>query len=252
MANERYTEELVRDHFKNDPLFNIIKFEDQKTTNPKAKKCLSTASKSLTGKAGSPEFIITAPAFPDDIVIVECKADAKFHESKNKDSPSAYAVDGILHYAKFLSSEYNVLSIAVSGEKKHKVKISSFYLKKGETTYEERDRNLLNIYSYIAIFKGESQAKEIENELITRIAIDLNKELNDYSIVEYERCTLISAILLALQDEGFKTSYIAYARTKNLEPRPSRVAKAIVDGIKRVLQDNNIDSNRVATIGQRV
>lgn len=248
MANERYTEDLVRDHFKNDPLFKVIKFEEQITRISKAKRCLSTASKNLTGKAGYPEFIVTIPAFPDDIVVVECKADAKFHESENRDNISTHAVDGVLHYAQFLSSEYNVLSIAVSGEEKSKLKISSFYIKKGETKYQEKDSYLLDVYSYIAIFKGEFQAKKIENELITRTAIDLNKELNDYSIVEYERCTLISAILLALQDQGFKASYMASAKTTTLEPRPNRVAKGIVEGIKRVLQDNKIDSNRVATM----
>ena len=247
-TNERNTEDLVRDHFKNDPLFKILKFEEQKTIVPKAKKCLSTASKNLTGKPGYPEFIITIPAFPDDIIVVECKADAKFHESKKKDSVSTYAVDGVLHYASFLSSEYNVFSIAVSGDEERELKISSFYLKKGEATHEERDDELLDVYSYIAIFKGELQARTIENELITRTAIDLNKELNDYSIVEYERCTLISAILLALQDEGFRASYRASAKTKTLEPRPNRVAKGIVDGIKAVLLDNNIDANRVATM----
>ena len=30
--NERYTEDLVRGYFKNDPMFNIIEFEEQKST----------------------------------------------------------------------------------------------------------------------------------------------------------------------------------------------------------------------------
>ena len=106
MSNERITEDFVRDHFKNDPLFNVIKFDEQKTSVTKAKKCLSKASKNLTGKSGFPEFIITLPAFPDDIIVVECKADPKFHESKDRDQPADYAVDGVLHYAQFLSTEF--------------------------------------------------------------------------------------------------------------------------------------------------
>lgn len=70
MANERLTEGYVRDHFKGDALFNVIKLEEQKTTLAKAKQCLSNASKNLTGKAGSPEFIISFPALPDDIIVV--------------------------------------------------------------------------------------------------------------------------------------------------------------------------------------
>lgn len=248
MGNERITEGFVRDHFNNDPLLNAIKIEEQKTTVPKAKKCLSKASKNQTGNIGFPEFIITVPSLPDDIIICECKADKKFHASKGKDNPVSYAVDGALHYSKFLSSDFNVISLAVSGEEEGRLKISSFYQKQGEAGYKEEDSKLLSIYSYITRFKGKDQAKNIENIKITRTAIDLNNELNDYSIVEYERCTLISAILLALQDEGFKTSYKAQAQTADLTPRPDRVAKAIVDGIKRVLQDNDIDSDRVVTM----
>ena len=70
----------------------------------------------------------------------------------------------------------------------------------------------------------------------------------DYSIPEYERCTLISAILLALQDDGFRSSYSKQARTVKLEPRPARVAQAIVNGTKQVLQDNKIDQGRVETM----
>lgn len=248
MANERITEDFVRDHFKNDPLFNAIKFEEQKTTSTKAKKCLSKASKRQTGKPGYPEFIIILPAFPDYIIVIECKADTGFHESKNRDNPSSHAVDGALHYSRFLSVEYNVLSIAVSGEENAKLKISSFYQKRGEANSKKEDDKLLNIYSYIKLFRGETQAKNAESAEITRTAIDLNNELNDYSIVEYERCTIISAILLALQDEGFRTCYQSQARTKDLKPRPDRVASSIINGIKSVLQDNNIDDARIATM----
>ncbi len=81
MPNERITEGYVRDHFKNDPLFDVIKLEEQKTSAAKAKQCLAQASKNLTGKIGYPEFIITFPALPDDIIVVECKASTKFHKS---------------------------------------------------------------------------------------------------------------------------------------------------------------------------
>ena len=116
VGNERITEDFVRDHFKNDPLFSAIKLDEQKTSVAKAKICLAKASKKLTGKGGSPEFIISFPALPDDIIVVECKADAKFHKSADGNTPTGYAVDGALHYSSFLSQEYNVISIAVSGD----------------------------------------------------------------------------------------------------------------------------------------
>jgi len=246
--SERKTEDIVREHFKRDPLLDVIKLEEQKTTVVKAKKCLSKASKHNTGKPGYPEFIITIPAFPDDVIVIECKADKKLHESKNQNQPVEYAVDGALHYASFLSKEYNVLSIAVSGIELGKEKVSSFYQEKGSNSVNIEDKEMLDIYSYLVKIKGEFVAQNIESEEITKLAIELNNDLNDYSIVEYERCTLISAILLALQDESFQKSYQSKARTQKLEPRPDRLTQSIVSSIKSVLEENEIDTDRISTM----
>jgi type I restriction enzyme M protein len=248
MPNERITEDYVRDHFKNDPLFSVVKLEEQKTSVAKAKQCLAQASKSLTGKIGNPEFIITFPAMPDDIIVVECKASTNFHESADGDNPTSYAVDGALHYSAFLSKQYNVISIAVSGDTLAKLKISSFYQKMGEAQVSKEDGELLDVFSYIKRLKGEEQAQSIESAEITKTAIDLNKELNDYSIVEYERCTLVSAILLALQHDAFKASYKDQATSKKLQPTPARLAQFIVASIKNVLTDADIDDERVSSM----
>ena len=248
MANERITEGFVRDHFKNDPLFTVIKLDEQKASVAKARKCLAKASKNLTGKSGFPEFIISFPALPEDIIVVECKADVNFHKSADGKNPSAYAVDGALHYSAFLSQEYNVISIAVSGDTLSKLNISSFYQKIGQPEVSEDVSGLLDIFSYITRFKGEGQAHAIESREITKTAIDLNKELNDYSIVEYERCTLISAILLALQDAAFKASYKERATSKKLQPTPTRLAQFIVSSISSVLKDADIDDERAASM----
>ena len=248
MNNERITEAFVRDHFKNDPLFNAIKLDEQKTSVAKAKRCLAKASKNMTGKGGFPEFIITFPALPDDIIVVECKADLKSHVSEDGGCPASFAVDGALHYSAFLSQEYNVLSIAVSGTSINKLKISSFYQEMGKPEVTEEESTLVGVFSYITRFQGKAQAQNIESAEITRTAIDLNNELNDYSIVEYERCTLVSAVLLALQDAAFKASYKARATSKALDPTPERLAAFIVSSINNVLKDAQIDSERVASM----
>ena len=41
--------------------------------------------------------------FPDLVIIVECKKDRKFHESKEGNNFALYAVDGVSHYSKALS-----------------------------------------------------------------------------------------------------------------------------------------------------
>lgn len=245
MKNERITEDFVRDHFKNDPLFKAIKLDEQRASVAKARGCLTNASKKLTGKGGYPEFIITFPALPDDIIVIECKADSKHHRSGDGNNPSTYAVDGALHYSGYLSTEYNVISIAVSGDSLGKLKISSFFQLRGAAEANEEDASLLDIFSYISRFKGENQAKTIEAGEITKTAIELNKELNDYSIAEYERCTLISSILLALQDSTFKSSYKIQATSKKFQPTPDRLAQFIISSIGNVLNDAEIDEDRI-------
>lgn len=49
MVNERKTENIVRKHFESDPLFNIVKFEEQKSTNSRINELLQNASKSGGG-----------------------------------------------------------------------------------------------------------------------------------------------------------------------------------------------------------
>ena len=244
MPNERLTEEFVRNHFKSDPLFGAIKLEEQKTSISKAKRCLASASKNKTGKTGYPEFIISFPALPDDIIVVECKADAKCHESTDRNDPSGYSVDGALHYSSFLSREYNVIAIAVSGTNEKKMKVSSYYQKHDQKDVVGEDEKLLSVFSYIALFRDDVQARSVESAEITKTAIDLNIELNSYSIVEYERCTLISALLLALHNQSFKASYKTTATTKQLNPMPKRLARAIMTGIGNVLEDNDIGADR--------
>ena len=122
MANERKTEDLVRTHFKK---FADIIIEEQQSDNPKIKKLLQTASKKGTGQ-GYPEFIISYEKNPNFLILIECKADTLKHESPTRDKYAEYAVDGVLLYASYLAKDFDVLAIAVSGEKIDNLKISHF------------------------------------------------------------------------------------------------------------------------------
>jgi len=81
MANERITEDIFRNHFKNDPLFKSIKFEEQKSYNKRVTELLQNASKSGKG-VGKPEFIVSFPAGNIDyLLVIECKANVTNHQS---------------------------------------------------------------------------------------------------------------------------------------------------------------------------
>jgi len=235
MVNERITEDIVRVHFKNDPLYSVITLEEQKSKNQRINDLLKTASKSGKGTQGMPEFLI---AFPSQninyIIVIECKASVDKHESIDRNKPKEYAVDGILHYAKVLSKDYDVIALAVSGETVRELKISTFrWMKESLSEQNLNEDKLLNLNDYIKLFDNEFFSENLKNIDILQKAVFLNEEFHSYSITENGRCTIVSAILLSLLDEPFKKSYASFDNTYKL-------ANGIIDALKRVLESKKI------------
>jgi len=232
MANERITENKVRCHFQNDPLFKSVKFEEQKSTNIRVAECLNNASKQGKGM-GRPEFIITFPAQSMDyLIVVECKASTDKHESDGYRKPKNFAVDGVLHYAKFLAKEFNVVAIAVSGERG--IVVSNFLHKKGEDEPTKlANKSLLGIFDYVKTFRNEQFNYNLKDVNIVETAVWLNEEFQKCSISESMRNTLISGILLALEDNIFLISYGEATSSKD-------IADTLVAAIERVLRKNKV------------
>jgi len=217
MANERITENIVRDHFKNDPFFKSVKFEEQKSYNKRVIDLLQNASKSGKG-VGKPEFIISFPyGSVDYLLVIECKASATCHRSDKLDNPKDYAVDGVLHYAKELSKEFDVVAVAVSGQTERELEVSHFLWKKGEKSFDEKtDKKLLSINDYIKLFDNAHFAEKLKHSNIVLKAIELNEEYNDYSVPEQDRNTMVSIILLSLLHKPFRESYLSETSVKSL------------------------------------
>lgn len=230
MANERITEDIVRSHFKADPLFKVVKLEEQRSRSRRINEILKVASKSGKANYGFPEFIISFPSQNINyIVVIECKFHVSEHESKKRDNPKKYAVDGVLHYSKFLSQDFDVISLAISGENLNELKVSSFRQKKGSKKAEDLGKTtLLAINDYLKLFEDDSFAESLKNIDILQKAVHLNDEFHAYSITENGRCTIVSGILLALLDDPFKQSYSTYKKT-------SELAEGMIDAIVRVL-----------------
>ena len=208
MANERLTEEIVRDHFKGDPFIKSVKFEEQRSSNKRIQELLKGCSKNGGKGNGYPEFIISFPTNSNYIIVVECKAKTSNHESENRDKPKEYAVDGVLHYAKALSEGYNVVAIAVSGETQSELLVSHYYWRKGSINYSETtDKKLLTIDDYLQMFEDQFFISDFYTRDIAYKARFLNEEFQAYTIPEYKRCTMVSAMLLALIDKNFKKNY---------------------------------------------
>ena len=129
MLNERITENIVRGLLQSSGYFhhsNNCLVEEQKSSNTRIQNLLQNASKSVNG-VGKPEFILSFKDDTEFLIIIECKADVSKHESKTRKQYKDYAIDGVLLYSNYLSKDYNVMSIAVSGINEKELKISHFY-----------------------------------------------------------------------------------------------------------------------------
>ena len=236
--NERKTENIVRNHFNR---FNNIIVEEQKSDNPKIDKLLKNASKK-GNKGGRPEFIISFKDNPDFLIVVECKSDIKKHESIKKDQYGEYAVDGALLYASFLSKEYDVVAIAVSGETVNNLKISHFLHLKGESTANSIFSDvLLETDDYVkGYMESPEKFKQDYDELLS-FSKNLNEELHSKKVKESLRSLLISGILIALGNKAFHVSYKQHST-------PEDLANALVETIINELKNANLHNSKIKNL----
>ena len=239
MANERKTEQIVRSHFEQSS--DIVRIEEQSSDIPKIDKLLKAASKKGV-RQGRPEFIVTFDKNSDFLIVVECKADTVKHESPNRDRFSEYAVDGALLYASFLSKEYDVLAIAVSGEMQPQLKVSHFLHLKGERNAAPIfDNQLLPAQDYLkGYLKSPEKFRQDYNALLT-YAKTLNKKLHTYKIPENNRALLLSCILIALEDDAFRASF-------DKKTTPKSLSEALAKTVTEKLEDANLDNKKLENL----
>lgn len=221
-SNERVTENLVRDALRSLGYFdfsNEITVEEQSSTIKAVQVALKSAGKAGRGGHGAPEFIITDASTPDFLMVVECKSNVKFHKSKNLDKPVDYAVDGALHYSKFLSKNFNVISIAVSGTDERGLEISYFIQTKGaidpKPLMTKGGHEINEIISWSDALIHATWDPEVlkvrEVDLIS-FSRDIHDFMRDYAkLTEQDKPLVVSGTLIALQNQAFAKSYDAYS-----------------------------------------
>lgn len=243
MANERKTEIIVRDYLQKQKYYSDkdIIIEEQQSDNPKIKKLLNTASKKGQG-IGYPEFIITSSKYSDLLIVIECKADNKKHESKNIDKYAEYAVDGALLYASYLSKEYDVIAIGVSGQTKRELNISH-YLHLKRTTKAETfvSKKILQFDDYFTEYIQDPQKFNEDYKSLLNFSKELNDALHSKKIKESQRSLLISGILIALKNRAFEVSYKEHETAKQL-------AENVVDTIGNVLLSSKIAKDKIENL----
>ncbi|MFH1613400.1 MAG: restriction endonuclease subunit S [bacterium] len=239
MANERITENYFRNFVLKDKSCqeNKIIFEEQSSKNVKIDKLLRNASKNRSGK-GYPEFIIQFKENPDFIIVIECKADIKFHESHNKNKYKDYAVDVALLYSSFLSKEFDVLSIAISGEEENNLRISHFLQLKNtdQSHIVFKDDKFLPLEDYLNGYQTDERKFNQDFQELLKYSKTLNDKLHTLKVPESNRSLLISGSLIALTDKAFCNSY----KLQN----PKELSENLINTIKNKLtnvQNKHID-----------
>lgn len=218
--NERKTEDLVEARLRNCGYYdssNRVVVEKQQSDSPRVQKLLAGASKSGQG-GGKPEFIIQSEVISDFVIVIECKADSTKHESSARTRPRDFAVDGVLLYASYLSKEYDVLAIAVSGQEEASLRISHHLHFKGATSSSDWEivSDIVSFDDYYQAFLTSEVKFQQDYQNLLKYSRTLNSTLKSEKITESHRGLLISGILIALKNRAFRQSYNSHESVRHL------------------------------------
>lgn len=246
MANEAITEELFRAALVNSGYFsdNEIIVERQQSNNTKIQNLLSKASKSVKGNgAGFPDFIIRTPKYPDMLIVVECKAETKCHESEGKNKYASHAVDGALLYASYLAKEYDVIALGVSGQAEKELRITQYLHLHGQDkahlVFEKS--GVLSFDDYHSGYLQTEFKFNQDFDALLAYSKKLNDLLQNKKIKESQRSLLISAILIALANKAFRISHKELKTAKEL-------TEQIVQTVESELNGSGIPPQKIKNI----
>jgi len=236
--NERNTENLVRDALRKFDYYedtNAIQVEEQKSNIDAVKRLLKAASKSGAGGKGFPEFIITSADDPDFIIIIECKASNNDHCSSEfsqilsgfqpEETPAQrtkrvqrFASDGAVHYAQSLAREFNVIAIAVSGETKGTLRVSTFLFSKGRvrpqllrTREDHAVDQIIPWTDYMGHAVFDPAVQRVRFDELMAFSRELHDFMRDHAkLTESEKPLMVSGTLIALRNSAFAKTYDVY------------------------------------------
>lgn len=241
--NERKTEFLVREMLRKNFYYDSedILVEEQKSDNPRIDKLLKNASKKGSG-CGYPEFIISSKSNSNFVIVIECKADVKKHQSKTLDKYADFAVDGVKLYSSFLSKEYDVIAIAVSGEKASNIQISHFLQLKGTNEQHSYFSNkFLPFKDYLDGYVLSNFKFNQDYGNLIAYTKTLNEYLHGKKVKESQRALLISGILLALRNDAFRSGY-----------KKHKSAKSLIDNLYSTISTEISASNVSSVVEERL
>jgi hypothetical protein len=135
-----------------------------------------------------------------------------------------------------------VIAIAVSGEEEKSLKISHFlHLKNEKKSTPIFSDKFLAVENYLnGYLKSPEKFRQDYNSLLD-FTDKLNTNLQTYKILESQRSLLISAILIALENEAFKKSYDSHKKPENL-------AISLIQTVSNELENANITEKKLENL----
>lgn len=210
------------------------------------------ASKKQTLKSkGTPDYMVLKEQ-SNIIIIIECKGSIDNHSNLSNveeykthgygaaDETENYAINGALWYASFLSDNYDVVAIGISGQSIHECKVTSFVWPKGgncvdiellEDTYLEKASLSVNQYekNVEVALKRFAQTEEMVRKTLRKYTLSCANFLRQNGIEDNSKAGFVSAIVLGLTNTGSKL----YIDTKNAMEKKyaSKAKKMFADPI---------------------
>ncbi len=237
-VNERKTEYLTEESLK-EAGFKGEDFQFQGAEEAEIQRCLPS-KKSARNGAGKPEFIIRLNGDAADLLVVECKLDKSKHASeKNLDGdsklvPVDYAEDGVIHYMKGLSKEFNVIGLAISGGSLP-LQITTFIVLRGGEVRRLKNKTILSRHDYLTALRNTAGYGQKSEEEIIGFARSLHNFLRDeMELSDQLKPLIVSGILLGLKQTAFEQGYRNYSNHDKL-------ANGLYSSIQETLVDAKID-----------
>ena len=216
--SERKTENLVRDELRRLGYFNIdngVSIEEQKSEIAAIKSLLSKASKNKKGNAGYPEFLITWIKDTSFVIVIECKADARKHESQDRNQPKDFAVDGAIHYAKHLAQKFNVIAVAASGTEPAELRITNLLfpigVTEGRQLCNEAGLPVTRLLPFSDYYRLSAYDPDVERKRHSDL-LAFSRELHTFiwakaKVAEEDKPLLVSGTLIALMNDTFRKTF---------------------------------------------
>lgn len=264
MGNEANTDDLVVAHFTADPDYKkkLLHVERQKST---PEKCIADALKHASkrparpGKLpgnGKPDVLVHLAAGAKNdgapIIAVECKGETKLHKSADHRCPEKYAVDGALHYAGHLAKSFDVIAVAVSGQPTDELKVTAYRQRKGQPTAELlKDEHgvvdrLLSFAEYKRLLTFDPNERPRLVAEVLNYSRKLHNDMRDNAkLSESEKPLLVSAVLIALQENSFAPQKPDTDDEKEMSgfrtyKAPAQLAAKLLEAVKDATSDANI------------